>query len=130
MAGNRTWLAVLLAVVQPGLGHVYLREWLRAVLWAGLFVSAVLVLFPEPSSSAGIVESSQQMVQEASPAALATAAVVVVGNAVDAGLLASGWKTDHSTDGNSCPNCGEELDEDLDFCPWCTTRLDAPEESE
>ena len=22
-----------------------------------------------------------------------------------------------------CPECGKELDPDLDFCPWCTTRL-------
>ncbi|WP_144906527.1 zinc ribbon domain-containing protein [Halobellus captivus] len=22
-----------------------------------------------------------------------------------------------------CPNCGKELDPELDFCPWCTTRL-------
>ena len=22
-----------------------------------------------------------------------------------------------------CPHCGKELDPDLDFCPWCTTRL-------
>jgi len=22
-----------------------------------------------------------------------------------------------------CPNCGGELDEELDFCPWCTTEL-------
>ncbi|MFA1610111.1 DUF7575 domain-containing protein [Halobellus rubicundus] len=28
------------------------------------------------------------------------------------------------TDGGTCPNCGKELDPDLDFCPWCTTRLD------
>ncbi|MFB6090772.1 MAG: zinc ribbon domain-containing protein [Halobellus sp.] len=27
-------------------------------------------------------------------------------------------------DGAACPNCGKELDPDLDFCPWCTTRLD------
>jgi endogenous inhibitor of DNA gyrase (YacG/DUF329 family) len=27
-----------------------------------------------------------------------------------------------------CPECGKELDPELDFCPWCTTRFD--EESE
>ncbi|GGI93951.1 zinc ribbon domain-containing protein [Halobellus salinus] len=26
--------------------------------------------------------------------------------------------------GAECPECGEELDPDLDFCPWCTARLD------
>lgn len=29
-----------------------------------------------------------------------------------------------SDDAGSCPNCGKELDPELDFCPWCTTRLD------
>ncbi|MFB6251737.1 MAG: zinc ribbon domain-containing protein [Halobellus sp.] len=27
-------------------------------------------------------------------------------------------------DVSSCPNCGKELDPDLDFCPWCTARLE------
>ncbi|MFD1597912.1 DUF7575 domain-containing protein [Halobellus rarus] len=29
-----------------------------------------------------------------------------------------------ASDAESCPNCGKELDPELDFCPWCTTRLD------
>ena len=28
------------------------------------------------------------------------------------------------SDAESCPNCGKELDPELDFCPWCTARLD------
>jgi hypothetical protein len=27
-----------------------------------------------------------------------------------------------------CPECGKELDPDIDFCPWCTTRLDGTNE--
>ncbi|MGQ4554449.1 DUF7575 domain-containing protein [Halobellus sp. GM3] len=27
------------------------------------------------------------------------------------------------TGASDCPHCGKELDPDLDFCPWCTTRL-------
>lgn len=34
-SGKRLWLASALAVIYPGLGHVYLREWLRALLWFG-----------------------------------------------------------------------------------------------
>jgi len=26
--------------------------------------------------------------------------------------------------GAECPECGEELDPEIDFCPWCTARLD------
>jgi hypothetical protein len=34
-------------------------------------------------------------------------------------------------EGPTCPACGKELDEELDFCPWCTTELEweRPEES-
>jgi predicted amidophosphoribosyltransferase len=24
----------------------------------------------------------------------------------------------------TCPNCGGELDEEIDFCPWCTMRFE------
>ncbi|WP_049986392.1 DUF7575 domain-containing protein [Halobellus rufus] len=30
----------------------------------------------------------------------------------------------------SCPNCGKELDPELDFCPWCTTRLDSTDRTD
>ncbi|PSP91758.1 zinc ribbon domain-containing protein, partial [Halobacteriales archaeon QH_8_68_33] len=26
-----------------------------------------------------------------------------------------------------CPNCGEDLDPDLEFCHWCTERTDTRE---
>ncbi|MFC6795806.1 zinc ribbon domain-containing protein [Halobaculum halobium] len=39
-----------------------------------------------------------------------------------AGAAAGGASTDDEAP--ACPNCGKELDADLDFCPWCTTRLD------
>jgi hypothetical protein len=29
-------------------------------------------------------------------------------------------------DGPVCPNCGKSVDPGLDFCHWCTERLDAP----
>lgn len=28
------------------------------------------------------------------------------------------------SDGTECPECGRELDPELDFCTWCTARLD------
>src|SRR6056297_584775 len=43
---KRPWLAALLALPVPGLGHVYLREWLRAALWFGLVVSVAWLLVP------------------------------------------------------------------------------------
>jgi predicted amidophosphoribosyltransferase len=46
---------------------------------------------------------------------------VTVGSVGDAYVLA---RQGSSTDGQHCPSCGKELDEDLDFCHWCTQRLD------
>ncbi|MFC6836482.1 DUF7575 domain-containing protein [Halomarina ordinaria] len=46
MSKRRPWLAVALAFVYPGLGHVYLREWLRALLWFLLTVATALVVVP------------------------------------------------------------------------------------
>ena len=30
---------------------------------------------------------------------------------------------------DECPECGKELDPDLDFCPWCTVQLDGANET-
>lgn len=29
---------------------------------------------------------------------------------------------------NECPNCGKELDPDIEFCHWCTTELETLDE--
>ena len=47
---RRPLVAALLSFLQPGLGHLYLREWLRAVLWAGLWVGSLVVV----ADSAGL----------------------------------------------------------------------------
>ena len=43
----------------------------------------------------------------------------------DGPVIAAGaaGRVSGSTDAE-CPECGKELDPELDFCPWCTTRLD------
>jgi len=30
----------------------------------------------------------------------------------------------------TCPNCGKEVDPELDFCPWCTAEFERPPEEE
>ncbi|WP_336021696.1 zinc ribbon domain-containing protein [Halobellus salinisoli] len=35
-----------------------------------------------------------------------------------------------SESADSCPHCGKELDPELDFCPWCTTRLDSADRTD
>jgi hypothetical protein len=42
------------------------------------------------------------------------------GAAVTAGRAAVGEGSAEA----ECPECGKELDPEIDFCPWCTTRLD------
>ena len=34
------------------------------------------------------------------------------------------------SDGRECPECGRALDPELDFCTWCTARLDGENESD
>lgn len=136
MAGGRQkrpWLAALLALVYPGLGHLYLRAWLRALLWFGLIMSAVVVLVPDLSSAgAGGPMATAEAAWDATRAlplrtqALLTGMMVL--EAFDAFVLARRTGTAERGDDadavGTCPNCGRELDEDLDFCPWCSTRLE------
>ena len=132
---KRPWLAALLAFVYPGLGHVYLREWLRAVLWFGLVFSTTALLLggsvmaplDDGITVDGLVTVSQNVPLEAS---LALFAITVLSMA-DAFWMATRGNTETEVvEGMQCPNCGKELEGDLDFCHWCTTRLDGPVEPE
>lgn len=131
-SAKRPWLAVLLAIVYPGLGHLYLREWIRAVLWFGLIVSASMFLLPAESvpqslSVGAMVESARAIPLEVSLAVLAISVLSVA----DAYWLATRQRPEPTAEGTrTCPNCGKDIDEDLDFCHWCTTRLEGPAEDE
>ena len=128
---KRPWLAALLSLAHPGLGHLYLREWLRTVLWFGLFISAAAVMIPpealpQTMSIDAYTAAAQNMPLSATIALLA----IIVPSMADAYLLARRTGTDAGAgaavgDGTaSCPNCGREVDADLEFCHWCTERLD------
>ncbi|QSG03821.1 zinc ribbon domain-containing protein [Natranaeroarchaeum sulfidigenes] len=138
MIRKRPLIAVLLAFVYPGLGHAYLRRWLRALLWFGLVVSAVVFIIPnEPFEAADSVLGGARAVAEqlSFGESLALASIVFF-NMLDAYVLAA--YVDRPTaaqreDGEaaaSCPHCGKDLDEDLTFCHWCTTELDQLAETE
>jgi hypothetical protein len=130
---------VLLAIVYPGLGHVYLRKWGRALLWFALIVVSTSFLIPESAvpdslSVEGLLAAAEAMPPEVSLLVLALSFLSVL----DAYWLANRVNEaarpavdDTGTiEAEDCPNCGKELDEDLDFCPWCTERLVEPDEDD
>lgn len=128
---KRPWLAAVLSMVYPGLGHVYLREWLRGLLWFGLVLATVSFMLPASAMPApgselsfdALVRTTEALPEGASLALFGIVALSVV----DAYRLAAvGNRRTEVTTGSRCPHCGHELDADLDldFCHWCTARLD------
>ncbi|WP_246308400.1 zinc ribbon domain-containing protein [Halosimplex rubrum] len=127
-------LAVALAFLYPGLGHVYLREWLRALVWFFLNVTSFTLLMPpdavpESFGWSELVAAAENVTPEA---ALALAAITVF-SMVDAYWMAKRQNTETEPEvdeGTTCPNCGRDVDPDLEFCHWCTERLNPESESE
>ncbi|MFB6137870.1 MAG: zinc ribbon domain-containing protein [Halobacteriaceae archaeon] len=136
LENKRAYLAAALAVLYPGLGHVYLRSWLRAAAWFALALFTASVVVPTETIRAmgsgdleTIVAASESLPLEVALTLLAVRAL----NVVDAYLVAAHphlvgmeAETDEASEGpGRCPSCGKDLDADLDFCPWCTQTLDA-----
>ncbi|MFY4813040.1 DUF6677 family protein [Haloarcula argentinensis] len=128
---KRPLLAVVLAFIFPGLGHFYLRKWVRGLLWLGLLfmLSVVFVatgaIDPVTQLSLDAISSSY----ESRPTVVTIGSVVITTlNVVDAYWVAVNEnQTQEVEAGTMCPNCGKELDEDIDFCHWCTTQLEPVE---
>lgn len=128
---KRPWLAAILAFLSPGLGHIYLREWVRAVLWFGLLMLAVSILAPETTAPAAstpeaIWTASMEMAEALSWDARAALLGVVLLSVFDAYRIATEINAAAAIEeGQQCPYCGRELDEEIDFCHWCTAELDS-----
>ncbi len=142
MVNRRGVIAAVLGFVYPGLGHVYLRRWVRALSWFTLALVTAALVVPEAAYQAfqtdgfgGLVEASESFSLEVTLSLL----VIRVLNVVDAYLVAvrdtasavaehvptpGGADADAAGEPATCPECGKELDSDLDFCQWCTTRFD------
>ncbi|RKD89288.1 zinc ribbon domain-containing protein [Halopiger aswanensis] len=126
---KRPWLAALLAALVTGFGHLYLRRWRRAVGWLVLSVAAT-ALFVDPAAIDEILAGT------ATPDVLLAVApsLFITGlSVIDAYLLARAHVVQSqppvegaadTDDAISCPHCGKDVDPELDFCHWCTTRLD------
>jgi uncharacterized paraquat-inducible protein A len=120
----------MLAFLQPGLGHLYLRAWIRAVLWFGLWVVTLTVAVPT-AGAGGVLAVAERVLASVTSlpaeAALALASVTLF-STLDAYWLASRYneeRTRNTEDGTvNCPHCGREVDPQLDFCHWCTEPID------
>lgn len=131
----RPWIAAAFAFLYPGLGHVYLRSWFRAAVWFALALATAWLVVPadylaavEQNGLDGILTASETL-----PLSTVVPLLVVRAlNVVDAYLTAArqAVPSPDGDEGPPCPHCRKPLDEDLDFCPWCTTRFDTSEENE
>ncbi|MFB6146257.1 MAG: zinc ribbon domain-containing protein [Halobacteriaceae archaeon] len=137
MSSSRTRgvVAAVLAFLYPGLGHLYLREWLRALSWFGLAIATAAIVIPDAVVTAFDQRGLQGLYEASRSLPLRTVVplfAVRLLNVLDAYLTGVGhapFATPSGTESPAdhpatCPECGKDLDDDLDFCPWCTTRLD------
>ena len=135
-----TWLRALfaggLSIFLPGAGHALIRDWLRALVFAGLYFSAVWFFFPisQMVDAASFSEGMDIANTQTDTMAQFFIMFIALFAAIDATFRAVGFppNSSDSSDGPSCPQCGKELDDDLTFCHWCTTRLEPvdPEDDE
>jgi len=126
MGRVRVVLAGLLALVYPGLGHAYLREWLRALSWFGLALLTAALVVPASVVTAYQQGGLTQLVaatQQLPTAALGALLLVRVLNVVDAVRLALLAPRGAGLEAGRCPHCGGPVDPELDFCYWCTAQL-------
>ena len=138
-SAKRPWVAALLGTVATGLGHLYLRKWGRALWWVALLVATGVLFVPEAAFDALVSGVAVPSVLATGPAALRSVLaadavalwpVAAIGalSVLDAYLLARAHNAARVTvapDGSltQCPNCGGDLDADLDFCHWCTAEF-------
>ena len=129
---NNPLIAAILGVAVVGLGHLYLRRWLRALAWIGITVVASVLFVPE---STMVAIASGTLVDP-----LTMLPIVLIGglSVIDAYLIAKLKRTGSTTSqptadaavdetgaAVTCPACGKDIDPDLKFCHWCTTELNS-----
>lgn len=129
-ATKRPWLAAVLAFIVPGMGHLYVYMWGRALLWFALYFVSTQFLLPDGAIPDSL--SLDAMTTAASNAPLAVSLLILTItalNVVDAYLATKhvNQRITGPAPTASCPHCGKDLDEDLEFCHWCTTQLDETE---
>ncbi len=129
----RALAAALLSLLFPGIGHAVIRDWVRALFFAGLFIMALALTFSTDQLSAltSLEGATTVLTEDLTRIDQFFLSFLVLFAATDAllrGLGTVGQPSSH--DGPSCPHCGRELDADLEFCHWCTAKLATPEDDE
>ncbi len=123
---RRLIIAILFALIYPGLGHVYLKSLMRALTWFLLAIATTILVVPTPImdaiESGGVSVIFTDAAQLPLEAYLALAAVNFL-NIVDVYILANAQKNTKESS-LACPTCGRNMDPDLSFCPWCTAVLE------
>lgn len=127
---RRIVVAGVLSLLVPGAGHAYLRAWIRAVAWFSIAVATAALVVPEATQGTLQAGSLESVIQQSinMPAQVHVAVFVIsVLSAIDTTILVV--RADRRTatlegEAGTCPNCGGDLDKDIAFCPWCSTRLD------
>lgn len=127
---NNPLIAAILGIAIIGLGHLYLKRWLRALAWIGITVVASVLFVPE-STMAAIASGTL-----ADPVTMLPIVLIGSLSVIDAYLIAKLKRTgptnsqttnDSTADETGtavvCPACGKDVDPDLEFCHWCTTEL-------
>lgn len=131
---RRRSTAVLLSLLYPGLGHLYVRSWHRALGWyLGGLAGLGLLFAVTPGVTAALVAS--QSIDAAVRAAreLPVDALVVV--VLGLRLLGSAdvwWVLRRRARGMAptrCDSCARERESDLNFCPWCLDATDRDADS-
>ena len=146
---KRPWFAVALTMLVPGLGHLYLRLWGRAVLWLAMTALGLVLAAPDGTlpnlfaleavlaslgslsvgSVLGFFSSLpvESIVLLSGVLALCIVDVYLMTLRRNA-LLDRAERIAAGEQPRQCPNCGREVDRDIDFCHWCTTEIAADEE--
>ncbi|MXR51154.1 zinc ribbon domain-containing protein [Halovenus sp. WSH3] len=118
----------------PGLGHLYLRLWGRAALWAGLTALGLVLAvpgenWPDSLSTEALLAPFQSLPFESIVLLSGVLALCIVDVYLMAlrrnELLERSERVAAGESPQQCPNCGKELDQDIDFCHWCTTEIRA-----
>jgi len=128
---RRPWLAFLLGALVTGLGHVYLHRWRRAAGWVLLAVGVAWVFVP-PEALQSIQSSTLSSLPAVAPLLLVSVLSLLdlyVLTRIQQQQSTAVQAAKEHEDTRTCPNCGKETDPDLQFCQWCTTRFNPPEES-